>query len=116
MAFLQVSDDTLVQIFRTILDWHLSSTGFPGAIKALATSVINATLEVYSQSITKLLPTPTKSHYLFNLRDFARVIQASHSSNAHGQQRVLRCVTGNLVACNKAHAQWTQRRHSCQHP
>ncbi|KXZ55711.1 DHC8 protein [Gonium pectorale] len=75
LALAQVSDDSLVHIFRTILDWHLTKGAFPLAVQELSGPIINATLEVYSQSMAKLLPTPTKSHYVFNLRDFARVVQ-----------------------------------------
>jgi dynein heavy chain len=71
---LQVSDDTLTSIFGTILDWHLTQ-GFPDAIKALSKDLVAATLAVYSTAASKLLPTPAKSHYLFNLRDFAKVVQ-----------------------------------------
>ena len=71
----QVTNETLVAIFQTILTWHLSSGGFPQGCQQLGPGIIAATLEMYSQSIAKLLPTPTKSHYTFNLRDFARVIQ-----------------------------------------
>ncbi len=41
---------------------------------AFSQIMVQATLEVYKQTVTGFLPTPTKSHYVFNLRDFSRVI------------------------------------------
>lgn len=39
--------------------------------------IITNTMEIYNSAISKFLPTPSRSHYVFNLRDFARVVQVS---------------------------------------
>lgn len=45
--------------------------------KRLDYSCVQATVELYRAVVQELLPTPTKSHYLFNTRDLARIIQGT---------------------------------------
>ena len=58
-----------------ILEWRCEAGQFPEVISQLTPCIINGVMETYETSITKLLPTPSKSHYTFNLRDVSRVIQ-----------------------------------------
>lgn len=70
----EFEDETNQLIFRRILEWHFNVKGFTSAVTPLAESLVQATADVYKAAIENLLPTPAKSHYLFNLRDFGRVI------------------------------------------
>ena len=54
--------------------FHIYS-GFAPDFKSCVDQIVTGTLELYKGAMASLLPTPTKSHYLFNLRDFARVVQ-----------------------------------------
>ncbi|KAI8819310.1 dynein heavy chain and region D6 of dynein motor-domain-containing protein [Fimicolochytrium jonesii] len=68
-------DPTLQRIFETILEWHLTSNNFPKEIAELTKPIIEGTRQIYRGAMLNLLPTPKKSHYTFNLRDFARIVQ-----------------------------------------
>jgi dynein heavy chain len=68
------SDDTMIKIFTSIVDWHFGK-GFEAVFNRAGKMIVQATMEIYKQTIANFLPTPSKSHYVFNLRDFSRVIK-----------------------------------------
>ena len=67
-------DDTINRIFGTILDWYFKKSNFNPDLLKFSHKLIHGTIEIYHTVMHKLLPTPLKSHYLFNLRDLAKVI------------------------------------------
>lgn len=70
----EFNDTVMCSIFKKILDWHLVKNNFSSDFESISMKIINATLNIYKGAMENLLPTPKKSHYLFNLRDFSRVV------------------------------------------
>ncbi|CAI2733353.1 unnamed protein product [Schistosoma spindalis] len=64
---------SLKQIFSSIINGYLLE--FPQGVRSVGDSIVNAAVEIYSRMAKELLPTPTKSHYVFNLRDLSKCIQ-----------------------------------------
>ncbi len=67
-------DETMTRIFTTILHYYFQAGGFSAEALRVEGKIIQANLEIYKAAVEELLPTPAKSHYLFNLRDYAKVI------------------------------------------
>ncbi|XP_069141245.1 dynein axonemal heavy chain 3-like isoform X4 [Argopecten irradians] len=66
-------EETMKNIFSPILDWHFNS--FETTLRRFSRIILVSTMEIYNSAIVKFLPSPSRSHYVFNLRDFARVVQ-----------------------------------------
>jgi len=67
------SKNAMTTIFTSILDGFLRE--FPTNIANLSVEIVQASVEVYLRIAEELLPTPAKSHYVFNLRDLSKTIQ-----------------------------------------
>ena len=48
---------------------------FPTAVRQCVEGIVGAAVEIYGRMSTDLLPTPAKSHYVFNLRDLSKCVQ-----------------------------------------
>jgi dynein heavy chain, axonemal len=69
------SQDTLFRIFYVMLENHLQT--FHEDVRMLAKPITAATLRLYDGIVKKMLPTPSKIHYMFNMRDISKVFQVN---------------------------------------
>lgn len=62
-------------IFSKLADWWLSKSKYVDEIMRMGPKLANAALQVYTSALKELLPTPTRSHYTFNLRDLSNLFK-----------------------------------------
>ena len=85
LSIVDFDTEALEHIFGTILAWFYDERRSSAPeIASKKDVIIKATLDVYTTAIEKLLPTPAKSHYTFNLRDVSRVIEGMTLQKAVG--------------------------------
>lgn len=73
------SENIIIRIFGSMLNQHLRN--YSNELKQVGRDITTSTIDLYNKVITKMLPTPTKIHYLFNLRDISRIFQGLLRSN-----------------------------------
>ncbi|OHT01787.1 Dynein heavy chain family protein [Tritrichomonas foetus] len=67
------SDPVLIRIFSEILNEFLN--GFVESVIKMSDLVVKSSVTFYRKIKAELLPTPSRSHYTFNLRDLSRVFK-----------------------------------------
>ena len=64
---------SLLRIYSSIIDGHTSM--FSESIQKASSKITQMTLKLFTEISKNLLPTPSKFHYIFNLRDISRIYE-----------------------------------------
>ena len=68
-------DASLTRVYGQIADWWCRRARLPSDVAGKTQNLVKATLEIYNTIKLQLLPTPSKSHYTYNMRDLSKVWQ-----------------------------------------
>ncbi|KAG1684351.1 Dynein heavy chain 5, axonemal [Nymphon striatum] len=94
------SDKSIDKIFGTICDGYFNqSRGFASEICSLAKSLVQLTRVLWQQTKAMLLPTPSKFHYIFNLRDLSKMLEG-----------MVRVIPATMKSCERLIWLW---KHEC---
>ena len=69
-----LSKKSMELIFSSILRGFLELNP-KSSLDMFSDAIVRASVEIYGKTIKEFLPTPTKCHYTFNLRDMSKVVQ-----------------------------------------
>lgn len=65
------NEKQMKRIFGSILSAKLAD--FENEVRLMGDNLMLVCIGVYTEVVKELLPTPSKSHYVFNMRDLAKV-------------------------------------------
>ena len=80
LVYTELEESVIKSIFSKMLTSFQKN--FPGTVKDQVNNLIDSTIVIYDNIKNDLLPIPSKSHYLFNLRDIAKVFAGICSGHA----------------------------------
>ena len=86
-----LSNRSMETIFNSILKGFLMESGIQG-LEKYSFSIVRSSIEIYMKITKDLLPTPSKSHYTFNLRDLSKVFQGIlqiRYENLHNKENLI---------------------------
>jgi dynein heavy chain len=90
ITYTNLGKESITMIFQKILYAFLA--GFSEPIAKCLDDVVEATQRVYNAVATNLKPTPSKSHYTFNLRDMSKIFQGLCAAQQKTTTQVLELV------------------------
>ncbi|KAH8250122.1 hypothetical protein KR026_005577 [Drosophila bipectinata] len=67
------NDESLIQIYSSIFKGHMQFVKFDVKYMMIADMIVVMTLKLFKMVIVDLPPTPSKFHYIFNLKDLSRI-------------------------------------------
>ncbi|KAA6324405.1 MAG: putative dynein heavy chain [Streblomastix strix] len=88
----QVGAQAMTTVYSFIIVGFLSNQkpSLPATVQELAQPLVDAAAEIYQETCSTFLPTPSKSHYTFNLRDSSSLISGVlHSSSGYQSSLIL---------------------------
>jgi dynein heavy chain len=79
---LEPSARSLLHIYQVQLGKFFSEQQFSSDVQSCLMPLISASLVIWYRVVLSMLPTPSKSHYIFNLRDLSKLVIGLMQANS----------------------------------
>ena len=81
IAISEFSDQTFQHIYEVIVEWWMTRIKSDEQLMEKMNAIVKGTVRIYNTIKRELLPTPSKSHYVYNMRDLSKVFQGMQTIN-----------------------------------
>ena len=94
------SQSDVKTMYQTVLESHFCrNAGWSDRIRLFSSLIVDATADLLKEVAARFLPTATKFHYQFNLREMSSVMQGLHLFQLRSRSLLVHCLIFPLGLC-----------------